>query len=69
MIVVAVVGILAAIACRRTQTYMQKSRRIDAKNAVLDLASREERYFSVNNAYTTRGRHSATAPPAPFRWR
>ena len=53
MIVVAVVGLLTAIAYPSYQKYILKSRRSDAKNAVLDLASREERFFSVNNAYTS----------------
>jgi len=52
MIVLAVIGILTAIALPSYQRYIQKSHRIDAKSAVLDLASREERFFSINNAYT-----------------
>ena len=52
MIVVAVIGILAAIAVPSYEKYVMQSRRTDAKNAVLDLASREERLFSDNNAYT-----------------
>jgi type IV pilus assembly protein PilE len=55
MITVAVIGILSAIALPSYFAYIQKSRRTDAKNAVLDLASREERYFSINNAYTAGG--------------
>lgn len=52
MITVAIVAILAAIAYPSYQQYIQKSRRVDAKNALLDLASREERYYSINNKYT-----------------
>ena len=52
MIVVAVVAILAAIAFPSYTDYVQKSRRTDAKTALLDLAAREERFFSTNNTYT-----------------
>lgn len=52
MVVVAIVGLLAIIAYPSYNQFILKSRRTDARNAVLDLASREERYFSVNNSYT-----------------
>lgn len=52
MIVVGIVGILAAIAYPSYSQYILKSHRADARNAVLDLASRQERFFSVNNAYS-----------------
>ncbi|MGI4848834.1 MAG: type IV pilin protein [Janthinobacterium lividum] len=57
MVTVAIVGILAAVALPNYQQYVKKSRRVDAKSAVLDLAAREEKYFATNNAYTI----SATA--------
>ena len=53
MIVVAIVGVLAAIAYPSYSQYILKSHRTDARNAVLDLASRQERFFSINNAYST----------------
>jgi type IV pilus assembly protein PilE len=31
---------------------VRKSRRTEARNAVMDLAAREERYYSVNNDYS-----------------
>jgi type IV pilus assembly protein PilE len=52
MIAVVVVSILLAIAVPSYETYVQKSRRTDAKTALLDLATREQRYFSVNNTFT-----------------
>jgi len=52
MIAVAVVGILAAIAYPSYQDSVRKSRRADAKSALLDAAQREERVFTENNQYT-----------------
>ncbi len=52
MVAVLIVGILAAIAVPSYSNYVRKGRRTDAKSALLDLASLEERYFSVNNSYS-----------------
>jgi len=52
MIAVTVVAILTAIALPSYQNSIRKSRRPDAKTALLDLASRQERYFTLNNVYT-----------------
>jgi type IV pilus assembly protein PilE len=52
MIVVVIVAILAAVALPSYQNSIRKSRRPDAKTALLDLAAREERYYTVNNTYT-----------------
>ncbi|VWX62449.1 Pilus assembly protein [Burkholderiales bacterium 8X] len=53
MIVVAVIAILAAIAYPSYQEYIRKARRSDAKSALLDLAARQERFFSINNVYSS----------------
>lgn len=53
MIVVAIIAVLSAIALPAYQSYVLKSRRADAKNAVLDMAARQERYFSINNKYSS----------------
>jgi len=53
MIVIVIAAILISIAVPAYTSQTRKSRRTEAKTAVLDLASREERYFSTNNQYTT----------------
>jgi type IV pilus assembly protein PilE len=52
MITVAIVAILATIAAATYSSEVQKSRRTDARTALLDLAGREEKLFSVTNAYS-----------------
>jgi type IV pilus assembly protein PilE len=53
MVTVVIVAILAAIAIPSYNAQILKSRRTDAKAALLDLAGREERYFSTNNGTYT----------------
>lgn len=53
MIVVVIASILLAIAIPTYEHEIQQSRRTEAKTALLDLASREQRFFSVQNAFTT----------------
>jgi type IV pilus assembly protein PilE len=53
MIVVAVIAILAAIAFPSYTEHVRKSRRVEAKNALLDLASRQERFLSTTSNYAT----------------
>lgn len=52
MITVAIIGILARLAYPVYTQSLKKSRRADAKTALLDLAQREERWMSTNNAYS-----------------
>jgi type IV pilus assembly protein PilE len=52
MVTVAVIAIAATIAVTSYSSQVQKSRRTEAKSAVLDLAGREERLFSTTNAYS-----------------
>ncbi len=58
MIVVAVVGILAAIAIPSYQDSVRKSRRAQAKADLVEYAQMAERWFTVNNSYA-----AFTLPP------
>lgn len=55
MIVVAVIGILAAIAYPSYQESVAKSKRADAQGALLSLASALERHFTETNSYCDAG--------------
>ena len=57
MITVTIAAVLMSIAFPLYLHQIRESRRTDARSALLDLASREERYYSMQNAYTS----SATA--------
>lgn len=52
VVTMVVIAILAAIAIPAYTSQMRKSRRTEAKTALLDLAAREERFSSTNSAYT-----------------
>lgn len=53
MITVAIVGILAAIAFPSYQQQIIKSHRTDGKTKLLEVAQRQERYYTDNNTYAT----------------
>jgi type IV pilus assembly protein PilE len=52
MLVLAIIGILATIAYPQYQESVKKSRRTDAKGALMGFAGAMERYFTVANHYT-----------------
>lgn len=51
MIVLAIIGILAAIAYPSYTEYVRKSHRADAQAALMELAQHLERHYTRNNAY------------------
>lgn len=63
MIVVAVIGILAAIAFPSYQEHVRKARRADAQTAMLELAQFMERHYTANGKYLTAAN---AAPVLPF---
>jgi len=52
IVAMVVASILVAIAIPAYSSFVRKGRRTDAKTALLDLASLEERYFSTTNTYS-----------------
>jgi len=52
MIVVLVVSILVGVAVPTYQTQVRKSRRTDAKTALMDMAGREAKVMTLNNGYS-----------------
>lgn len=52
MIVVIVVGILAAIAVPSYRQYTMRTHRTEAKSALLQLATTQERFYLQNNRYS-----------------
>lgn len=52
MIVIGILGVLAAIAFPNYMEHMMKSRRNEAKTLLMDIAARQEQYFLDNRSYT-----------------
>ena len=68
IVAMVIAAILASIAIPAYSSYVLKGHRTDAKSALLDLASLEERYFSTQNIYTgnaTQLGYSVANPPFP----
>jgi type IV pilus assembly protein PilE len=52
LVTIVILSILAGVAIPAYTAQVRKSRRTDARTAVLDIAGREERLFSTTNAYS-----------------
>ena len=52
MITLVIATVLITIAIPSYSNSVRKSRRTEAKTALLDLAGREERFFNTNNVYS-----------------
>jgi|HubBroStandDraft_1064217.scaffolds.fasta_scaffold11520_3 type IV pilus assembly protein PilE len=69
MVTMVIAAILLGIAIPAYNLYVLKGHRTDAKSALVDLASLEERYFSTQNTYTSLPSqlgYGATPPPFPI---
>ena len=69
MIVVAVIGILAAIAIPSYQDSVRKGKRAEARAALTDLLLQQERYMTQMNTYLAFTNTAGTTSPAsvPFK--
>lgn len=55
MVVLVIIGILVSIAYPSYVEYVRKGNRAEGQAFLSDVAARQERYFSQNNAYITSG--------------
>src|SRR5580658_4397423 len=53
MVALAIASLLIAIAIPTYISEVRKSRRTEAKTALVDLAGREERFYNTNNTYSS----------------
>jgi type IV pilus assembly protein PilE len=64
MVVVAIIGILAAVAMPAYTSYIQRGHRASAKAGLLEVAQYMERYRSVNFKYVDASGNAPTLPSA-----
>lgn len=62
IVVMVIIGILAAIAIPSYRQYVIRSQRVDATSGLLRLATAQEKFYLQNNTYATQAQ-IATAPP------
>ena len=68
MIVLAIVGILAAMAYPSYASYLTNARRIEGQSALLDIMQKQERYYTQHNTYIAFSSASTEADEKLFRW-
>jgi type IV pilus assembly protein PilE len=64
MIVVAIIGVITAIAIPSYQESVQKSRRAEARGQLLEVAQYLQRFYSQNDSFSTDRSGAATAIPS-----
>ncbi len=66
MIVVAIIGIIAAIAYPSYSEHVQKTKRSDGQGALMGLAAAMERHYASNNSYAGAGSDGDTGSPTIY---
>jgi type IV pilus assembly protein PilE len=67
MIVVAILGIIAAIAIPNYSSYVNRARRAEAQTALQDAAQFMQRFYAANNRYDTSVSGTALTLPVSMR--
>ena len=62
MITVAIVAILAAVAYPTYRSYVMRSNRVEAQNALLQIQVAQEKFFLQHNRYATTNTELTNAP-------
>jgi type IV pilus assembly protein PilE len=65
MIVIAIIGILAAIAYPNYQEYLIKSARAAAQAQMMDIANRQQQFLLANRSYATKAALEASGYSVP----
>ncbi len=65
IMVVAIVGILVAVAVPAYNSSTTKARRSDGQTALMDIMVRQERFYTENNTYTTNLANLPAATSSP----
>jgi type IV pilus assembly protein PilE len=68
MVVVVIVGILAALAYPSYLESVRKAKRAEAKTVLLQLMQQQERYYSQNTSYIVFSSASSNADEKRFKW-
>ena len=64
MVVIVILGIIAAFAVPGYRQYMMRANRTDATTALLRIAAAQERWFIANGQYATTAAELQNSPPA-----
>lgn len=68
MVVVAIIGIIAAIAYPSYEGSVRKTKRAEGRAALMRLMQQEEQYYSQKNTYIAFSSSSSNADEMKFKW-